>query len=90
MINLEDSFTYELNVLQNAQQGLIDRSVFIEQRTNSLNSADEPLIFDLRFEPLRPFKSQVEFIVYKSSGGRWKFNVIFEALDPELDDSIQI
>jgi hypothetical protein len=90
MINLEDTFNYEINVLQSAQQGLIDRSVFIEQRTNSLSSAEDPLCFDLRFEPLRPFKSQVEFIVYKSSGGRWKFNVIFEALDPELDDTIVI
>jgi len=39
---------------------------------------------------LRPFKTNVEFIVHKSSGGRWKFNVIFEALDPEIDDSIVI
>jgi hypothetical protein len=44
----------------------------------------------LRFEPLRPFKTQAEFIIYKSSGGRWKFNVIFEALDPEMDDTILI
>jgi len=44
----------------------------------------------MRFEPLRPFKSNVEFIVYKSSGGRWKFNMIFEAVDPEVDDVITI
>jgi len=90
MINLEDTFNYELNVLQPNHQGLIDRSVFVEQRTSNLTSAEEPLVFDLRFEPLRPFKTNVEFIVYKSSGGRWKFNVIFEALDPEIDDSIVI
>lgn len=90
MINLEDTFTYELNVLQGSHAGLIDRSVFIDQRTNNLHDANEPLTFDLRFEPLRPFKSQVEFVVYKSSGGRWKFNVIFEALDPEVDDTILI
>ena len=39
---------------------------------------------------MRPFKTQVEFIVYKSSGGRWKFNVLFEALEPEVDDVITI
>jgi len=60
--------------------------VYVEQKTTNLSNADEPLVFDLRFEPLRPFKTQVEFIIYKSSGGRWKFNVIFEALDPEIDD----
>ena len=44
----------------------------------------------MRFEPLRPFKTNTEFIIYKSSGGRWKFNVIFEALEPEVDDTIVI
>lgn len=44
----------------------------------------------MRFEPLRPFKTNAEFIVYKSSGGRWKFNMIFEALDPDVDDIIVI
>lgn len=71
-------------------QGLIDRSVFFEQRTAMLQSQDDPLQFDLRFEPLRPFKTTVEFIIYKSSGGRWKFNMVFEALEPEVDDTILI
>lgn len=44
----------------------------------------------MRFEPLRPFKASAEFVVYKSSGGRWKFNVVFEALEPEVDDTIVI
>ena len=47
-------------------------------------------MFDLRFEPLRPFKTQTELVIYKSSGGRWKFNVIFEALEPDVDDVITI
>lgn len=48
------------------------------------------MVFNLRFEPLRPFKTATEFIIYKSSGGRWKFNVLFEALEPEVDDVIII
>ena len=44
----------------------------------------------MRFEPLRPFKASTEFVVYKTSGGRWKFNVVFEALEPEVDDTIVI
>ena len=44
----------------------------------------------MRFEPLRPFKTNTEFIVYKSTGGRWKFNMIFESVDPECDDIIVI
>lgn len=44
----------------------------------------------MRFEPLRSFKTSLEFVVYKSSGGRWKFNMVFEAVDPEVDDVIVI
>lgn len=48
------------------------------------------MTFNLRFEPLRPFKTSMEFVVYKSSGGRWKFNMVLEALEPEVDDVITI
>lgn len=44
----------------------------------------------MRFEPLKPFKANAELIIYKSSGGRWKFNVIFEATEPMVDDIIMI
>ena len=86
----DDKFNFEINVLTESHKGLIDRSVFIDQRTDNIMSIDDPIVFDLRFEPLRPFKTQVEFIIYKTSGGRWKFNAIFEALEPEMDDIITI
>jgi hypothetical protein len=73
-----------------AHKNLIDRSVFFEQGNDRLFSHDDALNFVMRFEPLRPFKTSVEFVVYKSSGGRWKFNVVFEALEPEVDDVIVI
>ena len=81
----DDKFNFEINVLNEAHRGLVDRSVFIDQKTDNILSVDDPIVFDLRFEPLRPFKTQTEFIIYKSSGGRWKFNAIFEALEPEVD-----
>jgi len=88
--NGEETFTYEINVANPSFQSLIDRAVFIDQKTESLSNPDKPLEFDLRFEPLRPFKTQTEFVIYKSSGGRWKFNAIFEALEPDVDDIITI
>lgn len=90
IVSEEDKFHFEINVLNPAHQGLVDRSVFLDQRTESLQSAEDPIVFDLRFEPLRSFKTQVEFVIYKSSGGRWKFNAVFEALEPEMDDIISI
>ena len=86
----EDIFTYEINVLNANFKNLVDKAVFVEQLNDKINSPDEELEFLLRFEPLRPFKVNAEFIIYKSTGGRWKFNAIFEATDPEADDIIII
>lgn len=89
-LSRDDAFRYEVNVQNPQYKGFVERSVFFEQRTESLPSAKSPLVFHLRFEPLRPFKASLEFIVYKSTGGRWKFNMIFESIDPEVDDVIVI
>ena len=86
----DDDFRYEINVSNPQHRGFIERSVFFEQQNSQLSSPHEPLVFAMRFEPLRPFKTNTEFIIYKSTGGRWKFNMVFEALDPEPDDSILI
>jgi len=89
-LSQDDTFTYELNVLNAQHKGLVERSVFFEQKGDRLQSAEDPLEFQMRFEPLRPFKTNTEFVIYKSTGGRWKFNVIFEALEPDVDDVIVI
>lgn len=89
-VNFEDTFRYEINVQNPQHRGFIERSVFFEQKNETLQSAKDPLTFFMRFEPLRPFKTSTEFIVYKSTGGRWKFNMVFEATDPEVDDVIII
>ena len=89
-LTYEDTFRYEINVQNPQHKGFIERSVFFEQRNEHLTSTKDPLVFFMRFEPLRPFKTSAEFIVYKSSGGRWKFNFVFESVDPEVDDIILI
>jgi len=59
-------------------------------KSDKLDMPTDPLYFNMRFEPLKPFKAQAELVIYKSSGGRWKFNVIFEASEPMVDDIIVI
>ena len=89
-VGSEDTFRYEITVANPQFKGFIERSVFFQQKTENLRSAKDPLVFLMRFEPLRSFKTSLEFVVYKSSGGRWKFNMVFEAIDPEVDDIIVI
>jgi len=86
----DDVFTHEINVLNPVYKSFVEKSVLFEQLNDTLETADDELEFTLRFEPLRPFKANAELVIYKSTGGRWKFNAIFEASDPEPDDVIII
>ena len=45
---------------------------------------------DIKFYPLRPFKTDIEFVLRKKSGGQWIYNIILEATEPDPDDIIHI
>ena len=44
----------------------------------------QPVRFHVAFQPLRPFKTNAEFIIAKPSGGRWRYHMRFEAEEPEV------
>jgi hypothetical protein len=69
---------------------VIDRSVAIELGKSTLDRVDEPLVCVVKFEPLRPFKMPCDLFVTKGSGGRWRFNAVFEATEADVDDVIEI
>jgi hypothetical protein len=48
------------------------------------------LSLKIKFFPLRPFKTECEFIISKTSGGQWIKNIILESTEPEPDDIISI
>ena len=39
---------------------------------------------------MKPFKTQVEIIIVKPTGGRWRFKVNLESTEPDIDDVIVI
>lgn len=86
----DDAFAVDVVPKDASLDGLIKRSVVIELTKPTLSRVDEPLEFLVKFEPLRPFKAQSEFLVSKPSGGRWRFGVILEATDADVDDTIEI
>lgn len=86
----EENYTHEINVINPELAPLVQKSFSIEPLRTILIEPDAPFQFHVRFAPLRPFKANIELLVYKSSGGRWKFNVALEATEPEVDDVINI
>jgi len=57
---------------------------------NEVLTKEEPLEFELDFEPLRPISAPTQLVISKESGGRWVYEVSFTATEPELDDIILI
>ena len=46
-----------------------------------LNTASDYLVYLVRFSPFRPIKAQLDLIVTRPKGGRWKFKFNVEATD---------
>ena len=55
---------------------------------NDLNNRKLPL--EIKFYPLRPLKTEIEFILRKKSGGQWIYNILLEATEPDPDDVIYV
>ena len=51
---------------------------------------EKKLPLEIKFYPLRPFKTDLEFVLRKKSGGQWIYNIILEATEPDPDDVIHI
>jgi len=61
------------------------------QHDSEGNSGGDKITVGVHFAPLRPFAS-LSHLVFKKTvgGGRWRFNLSLESLEPEVDDIIEI
>ena len=57
---------------------------------NDLNEGEEELVFEVRFNPMKPFKTTIDMIIQRDIGGVWKFPLSLEASPPDVDDLIVI
>ena len=57
---------------------------------NKVSCLDDKLEFMFFFKPLKPFKTVVDFILTKDSGGRWKFKMCLQSTDPDYFETITI
>jgi hypothetical protein len=86
----EENFTHELQVGSSEVAALVGKSFTITPVKNIIAEASEALQYQVKFSPMRPFRTEAELFIYKSSGGRWKFNLLIEAKAGAVDDTITI
>ena len=86
----EENFSHELQVDNTEAAHLVGKYFSITPVKNIIAEPSEALQYQVKFTPLRPFRTEAELFIYKSSGGRWKFNLIIEAKEGNVDDTITI
>ena len=82
--------TIYLKILKFQLLGRPSPAVLLAAAKSNTNNANNKLTLNIKFYPLRPFKTDCEFILSKNSGGQWIYNIILEASEPEPDDIIHI
>ena len=84
---VDEPFTYELD-LDAQSAGLIESSLTLTPLQRTLSGSTLTMAVDWR--PLRPVRTSAALVVRKNSGGRWRYDLTFEAGEPAPDDVIYL
>jgi hypothetical protein len=88
-INPEEAFEHSFKISHKEAEN-IERWLKVKPIKNKLSGPDEELSFAFNFLPHKPFKTVVELVLTKPSGGRWKFKISLTATDPDYFDVLNI
>ncbi|NWX00352.1 CFA47 protein, partial [Caloenas nicobarica] len=85
-------FLYELQYQSNEIKSQLESFVGLHlvQREQDTESGSETLTFNIVFAPNKPMRNEATLVVQRTTGGVWKFSVLFIAMEPEVDDVINI
>ena len=82
-------FTHEL-IVPDEFKAIVDKSLMISPLQRGIQNPEEPLSYQFDFNPLKPFRANVDFVISKTTGGRWKYPMMLNATEPDVDDVIVI
>jgi hypothetical protein len=72
-------------------KNIINKDFQINPLKKELFSLDDYLVYNIKFNPMKPLRiNNLELIIECEQGGRWKFRINLESLEPEPDDTISI
>ncbi|XP_074889637.1 cilia- and flagella-associated protein 47 [Buteo buteo] len=85
-------FLYELQYQSNEIKSQLESLVgmHLVQRERDTESGIVTLIFNIVFAPNKPMRNEATLVVRCTTGGVWKFPLLFIATEPEVDDVINI
>ena len=68
----KETFIMEIDNIPQEFINLVQKSFKITPIKSTLSNPDDHLKFKINFNPMKPFKSSVDILIYIESGGRWK------------------
>jgi len=83
-----ENFSVSVEADNDGSNDWLKRSLTVKLINSSLASANEPIIVEFNFSPLRPLSTQCAIVIKKQSGGSWRFPLRLTATTPEADDEI--
>lgn len=89
-VDPNELYSAEVQPLNSDNSQLVKKWLQLVPIKRTLTSVTESLVYSVKFLPYKPFKTTAEIVVTRSSGGRWRFKVLAEALEPGTDDKIMI
>ncbi|XP_030333266.1 cilia- and flagella-associated protein 47 [Strigops habroptila] len=87
-----EEFLYELQYQSNEIKYQLESLVgmHLVEKEWDTESRIATLVFNIVFAPNKPMRNEATLVVQYTAGGIWKFPVLFIALEPEVDDIINI
>lgn len=83
-------FEYSFENIPAQYQKQIEKSLLVELSKDNLKHAKDNLELEFMFKPMKPIKVAFDILITKKEGSRWRFRVLLEGTDPEVDDIIEI
>ncbi|NXK02802.1 CFA47 protein, partial [Herpetotheres cachinnans] len=85
-------FLYELQYQSKEIKSQLESLVgmHLVQREQDTESRIITLVFNIVFAPNKPMRNEATLVVQCTTGGVWKFPMLFIATEPEVDDVINI
>jgi hypothetical protein len=88
--DMQGLVTFTLKPPDQKHAQALAKSVNISLLTSTPQPPEGKLRFAVGFSPMLPFHSLLGLVVKKEGGGRWRFDVQFDATEPEIDDIITV
>ncbi|XP_015672831.1 cilia- and flagella-associated protein 47 [Protobothrops mucrosquamatus] len=87
-----DEFMYEIQFESERMKSQLKSAIAINlvKKERDLKTGIVTLIFNIIFTPYKPTRNPATLVLQHSTGGIWKFPILFVVTDPEVDDVIDI